>query len=766
MLTYGGLPLVEPTPELAAMVGQTVPTTDIFEFPGHSTPWRWEGQAPLPSVEVGRLWWPRGASRFAVGHFLADDRTLGQLRNLSYSGAGTIRPLELLMRDESGTEVRTNLYLLPPRPLFTNKRSSISESDLWLLTLVDQRYFWWEASSAITVTEGTTTWAQLISSIGTALGVTITTDTIPSAYLKPSASLASQYGDLPPLLDSVLAQVGMRLVRRLDGTLWAQTPRTAKTIQDTQFNVYLARKWGGGRFAYSPGEGQHDIPSLAPTQLTAIFPRTDSGVPSSSVYTVTKTLTSLALSEYSGQAGHSGTQKIHLTTAANYTGGGTPANATELGTLATQLATDHYLWLLARLDVQFDGMVPWYTEGMSDQVVWRYRPGSCSTRIIQGHPSARDDARFISGTAGSVGLPGPVGPPGPTGATGPPGTSGISTGSGPPSAAPPFGVLFWVDISSGLIYWWNGTSWVLLVGYSSRIVRLADSATGTTMDGQSVAVGDRVLVYGPGSGAGIWVYLGSSVFARPSDAATSAQVPPGTLVTVYDGTKYHDCGFILAVPDSLTYTMGSTSQEWYKAFPTTWEANNDGIYKRRSHVSIEAGSGISVTLSDSSTGGDPTDGRTRYTIATSGGGAVPAFSGCRLTRSATQAITTGTDTAVTFTVEDYDQGGYHAANADNATVPTGKGGYYSITGTLHLALGSGVSAFAWLDVNGTSVCQSGGIPNNTDSKAEVDFVLATDYFLADGDVVKLKVRHEFGADRNVNNYSDYSPVLTLHLIGT
>jgi hypothetical protein len=64
--------------------------------------------------------------------------------------------------------------------------------------------------------------------------------------------------------------------------------------------------------------------------------------------------------------------------------------------------------------------------------------------------------------------------------------------------------------------------------------------------------------------------------------------------------------------------------------------------------------------------------------------AVPAsgstFVGCAVTRY-DQSINSGTWTAITFTVEDYDTDGFHnnSTNTSRMTIPTGKGGKYQLT---------------------------------------------------------------------------------------
>jgi hypothetical protein len=64
--------------------------------------------------------------------------------------------------------------------------------------------------------------------------------------------------------------------------------------------------------------------------------------------------------------------------------------------------------------------------------------------------------------------------------------------------------------------------------------------------------------------------------------------------------------------------------------------------------------------------------------ATPSGGA--SFAGCSLTNSGNYTISAGTVTTLTWDTETFDVGGYHStsSNTSRITVPSGKGGYYSV----------------------------------------------------------------------------------------
>lgn len=248
VVSYAGVLLLHATAEMAAWVELNIPTACIWEFAERHWPGvglsHLDGDpvlAPRP-IRPGRLWWPTGASRFARAHFLADAGMVDAIRRAAYQGGYTAQPL--VMQSQAGDGIATNLWLLPPRPL-----SQFGGAGDWhLLTLVDDRYFWWQKAANIPVTPGVTTWAQLFALLAGALGITLTVDSVPSAYQKPAGALAASYQALPLLLDAAARAVGMRLVRDLAGgcRLWS-VANSQQKVRDQL--ATLPVKQAGGLFS-------------------------------------------------------------------------------------------------------------------------------------------------------------------------------------------------------------------------------------------------------------------------------------------------------------------------------------------------------------------------------------------------------------------------------------------------------------------------------------------------------------------------------------
>lgn len=260
-VSYAGVSLPAADATLVGRVLADMDPRDIYSE-ASPCPWpprgpaRWPGlfpaARPFPPVRLNHLHWPYGASRWAVAHLLATGAQLASIRTAVYGARGISYTAQPLVLDDgrSGHRLTTSLWMLPPRPL-----AQITGSNgLSLLTLVDDRYRWWEVSADVSIVAGTTTWAVLLASIASALGITLTVDSIAAAYLKPPSDLVDHYQFLPLLLDAVCACVGQRLVRSLAGVCTTQNALTAKASQDAQAGLWPKGPGGGGTFAFAAGQ--------------------------------------------------------------------------------------------------------------------------------------------------------------------------------------------------------------------------------------------------------------------------------------------------------------------------------------------------------------------------------------------------------------------------------------------------------------------------------------------------------------------------------
>ncbi len=262
MISYGGVELTEPDQGVHDWSQANLSLDDTVDWSALTWPgprrllWATSNPVMAQGVRLGRLYWPVGASRWSSFHCIVTDTQLARIRKLAYPANATLYPNQytplnfVLTEGAAGFSITTSLSMLPPRPLGQIATpAALNLDQMWLITLVDDRWFWWERAVAITVTGGVTTWSQLYAAIGTGLGVTITPDAISSNYLFPSTDLATPSVEfLPPLLDAAAWSVGQRVVRNLAGVVTTQNARTAIASQKAQVAKY--QKQAGGLYSY------------------------------------------------------------------------------------------------------------------------------------------------------------------------------------------------------------------------------------------------------------------------------------------------------------------------------------------------------------------------------------------------------------------------------------------------------------------------------------------------------------------------------------
>ncbi len=249
-LTYGDIPLSITTTEHKLWAESHIDVKDCVQFNYQAFPGKNLTKISFPvnfwmpkKIKLGCLSWYRGASRYAHYFGLA---TSNQLEQITAQISNPVNPLILNMETNNG-EIKTEMYLLPYRPLtgpFNNSNS------LYLLTLVDIRYFWWMTPSPylfLQCPNKTTTWTTVFQKYSTALGINIAVDAISPNYLMPHKNLDHPNESIPPLLDAIAFNVGQYIVRDLAGNV--RSMNAANGIQLLNNNLALAEKhtFAGGK---------------------------------------------------------------------------------------------------------------------------------------------------------------------------------------------------------------------------------------------------------------------------------------------------------------------------------------------------------------------------------------------------------------------------------------------------------------------------------------------------------------------------------------
>lgn len=409
---YAGVELPLSTPRVRQLVERALPLEELVEGLGVLlppwSPWPSRGLAGIaapiwpaaPRPRIGDFFYPTGASRWATFYGVCDterkDRIVQSTYPSSATGTPTASTFELRADPEPLTDslaisgFTTSLFMLPPRPL---KVLDPSFEGLWLITLVDERFYWHTASDAgdIQPDDSTITWASLLTATATALGINLTQGTISSTYGYPAADspLYSHGENAGTILDSLAWNVGKLFVRSMDGTYKLETPDEAQTTITANIPTSpRSRIAGGDSFALSPSS-QTTFPqaqaAVLPSAVKVVFPKfilaagysddrpqwhitkqSPGNVYSKTIQTTASSIT---------QAGsYSGTKVFRDVARATYTNSGDPAptNQTAIDALATQIANDYLRVQQFGLDEVYPGVRAWTPEGIHD-ILWCYR---------------------------------------------------------------------------------------------------------------------------------------------------------------------------------------------------------------------------------------------------------------------------------------------------------------------------------------------------------------------------------------------------------
>lgn len=286
MISYAGVSLTLPTPELMELLERAFPVEELMVF---HTKWTQEAPEGCPPMDFGRpytpqvseLYWPTQAHRWAAGHFLATDEQLACIR----SAIGASMFNEFVMWDAIGGNTTTTstttttgsitqfsgpsrfsaqLAIVNIHPIFDVATSQ----KLNLLTFVDRRYFWWYKSCPSATP---TTWTGLWEAALTAAGVgslSRTIETIPLDYGTPSGRWkASRWKGfpLPTYLDAAAQMTQRRVVCRPDETVIVQGPDNKLTLDNINYQIFSSRLYLGGQASL------REIERSQPSRVKVVF---------------------------------------------------------------------------------------------------------------------------------------------------------------------------------------------------------------------------------------------------------------------------------------------------------------------------------------------------------------------------------------------------------------------------------------------------------------------------------------------------------------
>jgi hypothetical protein len=433
-ITYAGVELPVVPAELAAWIEAEYSLADICPLaarlgPGSANPginlWSQERERDRP-IRVGSLYWPRDARRFAVAHFCVTTDILEQLRQRLYGytydelASGQTMVPGILSLDESspqvvgnvgvvtaGNKIETALYMLPPWPLTSIPSDGVAEQ-LWLLTLVDARFFWrWNLKRLIETSwdPGFQTWdsyyehfAERVYGLSTLVTDSASLfagqrtgfdwDEVHADYLFPSPALAATYAEEAGwYLDVIAHNVGQRIVRRLDGSVKAMSVDSSNDLLGENLrlpglDVYaqdcvLA---AGGLFGNAANRLDYrDFLALIPSSFLLACRAVSPDVP---LLTPFGGIVDVLPAEIPGLEGMYGAGAPRIVYEEfQLRDDWQVKNYETAEVLALRIFRDWLVYLTSPVDLKLRGLVPWQPEGLSDSIEWVMRPGECYTRI-------------------------------------------------------------------------------------------------------------------------------------------------------------------------------------------------------------------------------------------------------------------------------------------------------------------------------------------------------------------------------------------------
>lgn len=307
-------------------------------------------------------------------------------------------------------------------------------------------------------------------------------------------------------------------------------------------------------------------------------------------------------------------------------------------------------------------------------------------------------------------------------------------------------------IASGLV--WKETARVA----ASSNVSLSSPGQ---IDGVTLQSGDRVLLFGQTNGAdnGIYVYNGSAL-VRAQDADTSAEVKPGTAISVAEGTALADRTYVLIT--NAPITLGTTVLTFTlmnAAASVNYTAGN-GIDITNNVVTAKAAAagGIAVTTGGIGVVSDPAGG---LSVGASGVGVrLDTNSGLAVSATGVKFVPKTNSGLAT------DAGGASVLVKPSAGLSTDATGLQVVAGNGVVLGASGVAvkpatnAGIVVDTNGVAVKAGTGIIVDTNG-VSVDAAVVTRKFTAsvgDGSATSITLTHNLNTrDVDVTLYSASAP---------
>ncbi len=306
-----------------------------------------------PRLRLNSLYIPTGAGRWSQGLFLVDEASLARIRTTISNAT-----------DAGGTLDIAGVVMPRMFPLAPRRITETGSSAVYILPLVDHRWFWqWRDAGELVVDEETS-WTDLLTQLSGQSTPSITLiDSIAAAYAQPDeVELTRRYENYAMVLDAVAASIGMRI------TFNSTTSAPEVRGFDFSSNVLAANLLSGQNREVLVNSTGNPSRHLVPARVRVCFPKTTQGVQTATGELFTVTVN--AADYYTGDVQTDNTTQVFFDTAKAEYQDGYLVNQDELELLTKQIATDYYGWLVQQYDIAYSGVLPWTPNGFDDYVLY------------------------------------------------------------------------------------------------------------------------------------------------------------------------------------------------------------------------------------------------------------------------------------------------------------------------------------------------------------------------------------------------------------
>jgi len=165
------------------------------------------------------------------------------------------------------------------------------------------------------------------------------------------------------------------------------------------------------------------------------------------------------------------------------------------------------------------------------------------------------------------------------------------TGLGTPTNSTDAATKAYVDSAA------QGIDWKASVraATTANVTLASDLENGDTLDGVTLATGDRILVKNQSTGSqnGIYTVNASGAPTRSTDADTGAELTSNFAVFVEEGTTNADQGYVLTNDGAIT--VGTTALAFTQFTGLGQITAGDGLTKTGNTINVNPGTGINIT---------------------------------------------------------------------------------------------------------------------------------------------------------------------------